>query len=702
MPFGLCNAPATFQTVMNNILSPFIDKFALVYLDDVIIYSKTKEEHEEHICKIMKILQKFKLIVSKKKCHWFQTSLLFLGHIVDGNGIKTNPDKIEKIMNWPVPTNITQVRGFLNLCTYYKRFIQGFSTIASPIYKLTLGSPKPRTKIDWGNEQQSSFELLKEKMSKTVPLVHPIPFHPFVLDTDASGTNIGAVLQQDIVVEYKQGNFNHQAYAKQLKNGNLRPNAWESRKLSKTEQNYSAQERELLAINHALKHFRGFIEGSPVLVRTDHESLKHFKTQAQVNRRLARFIDEIEFFDAYIIYQPGKEQVAADTLSRKPNTKHNKDPEETDPSLFTVQNESGDMFSTLTKYKRQLLSGFDPTLVGGGAYFVKDFKMYKPDKDKPDSPAKEVLCSHTMACGAIQDIHKELGHRNFKDVHLEISKRYWFPDMAKLIEKVLSLCKPCQIHANADERQKLPLTHVPRGKPFVKWGMDFVGPLLKTANKNVHLVTAIDYGTGWAYANPIPATSATAAISLLKEIIQNHGLPEEVVTDNGSEFLSREFKDYLSANKIIHRTTTPYHPQTNGLVERFHGTLVSLLKKACSPYNQNLWDEYLNNALFGYRVSFSHSMKASPYYMVYGSEVRLPSDNLLMEPTDENVELIYLQRNLDIRKHSNTRQHLIDDLNKRTADRYAATNNSFVEKAIRVGDLVLRKFDGRPTKLHPK
>lgn len=291
MPFGLCNAPSTFQTVMNNILAPYIDKFSLVYLDDVIIFPKTKEEHLEHIGKIMEILSKNKLVVSEKKCNWFQTSLLFLGHIVDGSGIRKNPEKVKKITDWLTQENITHVRGFLNLCTYYKRFIQGFSTIASPIYKLTEGSPKPGAKIHWTSDQQSSFEKLKEKLSTTVPLVHPLTFHPFVLDTDASGTNLGAVLQQDVLVEYKQGSFNHQTYARQLKNGNLRPIAYESRKLSKTKQNYSAQERELLAIVHALKHFRGYIEGSPVLFRTHHESLKHFKTQAQVNRRLGRFVD---------------------------------------------------------------------------------------------------------------------------------------------------------------------------------------------------------------------------------------------------------------------------------------------------------------------------------------------------------------------------------------------------------------------------
>lgn len=225
--------------------------------------------------------------------------------------------------------------------------------------------------------------------------------------------------------------------------------------------------------------------------------------------------------------------------------------------------------------------------------------------------------------------------------------------MNNIVEEVLSICEPCQIRLKPSNQKGLPLTHVPRGKPFIKWGLNFVGPLMKTASKNQFLVIAIDYGTGWAYANTIVYTFSAAAILLMREIIQNHGLPNKIVTNNGSEFLSREFTNYLKENRIKHNKTTPYHPQTNGLVERFHGTPMNSLRKSSSPYNQNLWDKYVNNALFGYCGSFSASMKCSPYFMVYSTDLRLPSDNLLMEPSAENIELIYLQRNLDIQKHRN-------------------------------------------------
>lgn len=195
------------------------------------------------------------------------------------------------------------------------------------------------------------------------------------------------------------------------------------------------------------------------------------------------------------------------------------------------------------------------------------------------------------AVSIITELHEELGHRNEKDLGAVIKERYWILNLSRLINNDLSQCKPCQIHKNPSDNLKLPMQTMARGLPFRKWGMDFVGPLTKTANGNVHLVTSIDYGTGWPYAKPISNTSATNAILLLKEIVRNHGVPEVLVTDNGTEFCSNEFSELLKDIGIEHRKTSPYHPQTNGLVERFHGTLIGSLKKICSPYDQNLWDD---------------------------------------------------------------------------------------------------------------
>jgi hypothetical protein len=197
MPFGLCNAPATFQHMMNNVLHKCLGKYALVYMDDVIVFSKSVEDHKQHIKHIFELLKQYNLVVLEKKCEWGKRNLLFLGHVVNGSGINVDNKKIKKITSWPAPCNITEVRGFLNLSMYYKRFIKEFSKIALPLYKLTEGSPKKGAPISWGREKNDAINKVKDHLTKSVLLHHPKPFSPFVLDTDASGQNIGAVLQQD-------------------------------------------------------------------------------------------------------------------------------------------------------------------------------------------------------------------------------------------------------------------------------------------------------------------------------------------------------------------------------------------------------------------------------------------------------------------------------------------------------------------------
>jgi hypothetical protein len=221
MPFGLCNAPATFQHMMNVILQECLGKFALVYLDDVIIYSKSKEEHMEHVATVFRLLKKFDLVVLAKKCEWGKKELVFLGHVVSGEGIRVESKKIEKILNWLTPINITEVRGFLNLSTYYKRFIKDFSKIATPLYTLTQGSPKKGASILWGREQQKAFKELKKHLATTIPLSHPTPFAPFFLDTDASGQNLGAVLQQDPNANPITKSFSLEEYSKTVKTRDL-------------------------------------------------------------------------------------------------------------------------------------------------------------------------------------------------------------------------------------------------------------------------------------------------------------------------------------------------------------------------------------------------------------------------------------------------------------------------------------------------
>ena len=294
--FGLTNAPATFMTLMNDIFREYLDKFVVVYLDDILIYSRTKEEHLQHVRIVLSTLRKHKLYAKLKKCELAQQQVEYTGHFISGEGISVDPRKVDTIKNWPAPTNVSEVRSFLGLASYYRKFVEKFSAIATPMTALLHKDQK----FEWSTEAQKAFDMLKEKLTTTPVLLLPDPTKPFIVTTDASDYAIGAVLSQ------KQGKGEQ-------------PVAYESRKLSPAEQNYAVHEKELLAIIHAIRTWRMYLEGQHFTVETDHASLEYIKTQSNLSRRQARWLETLQSQDFEVRYRPGKTNIVADALSRKPH-----------------------------------------------------------------------------------------------------------------------------------------------------------------------------------------------------------------------------------------------------------------------------------------------------------------------------------------------------------------------------------------------
>ena len=294
LPFGLTNAPATFMHLMHQSFRQFLDEFVLVFLDDILIFSNTLEEHEQHVKKVLDVLRREKLYAKESKCEFFKPEVEFLGHIVGRNGIRMMEDKVQAVKEWPTPTRVTDVRAFLGTAGYYRKFIRDFSRLASPLSELT----KDDVPFVWGAEQQQAFDALKKAISTAPVLILPDPKLPFVVHTDASGFAVGAVLQQD------QGN-------------GLQPVAFLSKKMLPAETRYPVHEQELLCIITALGAWRHYLHGAKFIVRTDHKSLEHFKTQPLLSARQTRWKDIIANFDFTIEYVEGKSNVVADALSRR-------------------------------------------------------------------------------------------------------------------------------------------------------------------------------------------------------------------------------------------------------------------------------------------------------------------------------------------------------------------------------------------------
>lgn len=295
MPFGLCNAPSTFERLMEAIFRGLQWKTLLIYLDDVIVFGSTVEEVIERLEAVLVRLRDAKLKLKPKKCHLFQTEVLYLGHVVSSNGISTDPAKTDSVRNWPTPTNPTDIRSFLGLASYYRRFVKKFSDVVKPLTALT----QKNQPFVWTPECETAFQTMKERLTTSPILAYPQIGVPFVLDTDASNYGIGAVLSQE-----KEGKEVVVAYA--------------SRTLSKVEQNYCVTRRELLAIVVFLKHFRHYLYGHDVLVRTDHGALRWLMNFKNPEGQVARWLEVISQYRLTLEHRPGRVHSNADGLSRRP------------------------------------------------------------------------------------------------------------------------------------------------------------------------------------------------------------------------------------------------------------------------------------------------------------------------------------------------------------------------------------------------
>ncbi|GKB77868.1 putative reverse transcriptase domain-containing protein [Tanacetum coccineum] len=290
MPFGLTNAPAVFMDLMNRVCKPYLDKFVIVFIDDILIYSKNKKEHEEHLKQILELLKKEELYAKFSKCEFWIPKVQFLGHVIDSEGIHVDPAKIESIKDWTSPKSPTEIRQFLGLAGYYRRFIEGFSKIAKPMTKLT----QKKVKFEWGDKQEAAFQLLKQKLCSAPILALPEGSEDFIAYCDASKKGLGAVLmQREKVISYA------------------------SRQLKIHEKNYTTHDLELGAVVFALKIWRHYLYGTKCTVYTDHKSLQHILDQKELNMRQRRWLELLSDYDCDIRFSHGEAKVVADALSRR-------------------------------------------------------------------------------------------------------------------------------------------------------------------------------------------------------------------------------------------------------------------------------------------------------------------------------------------------------------------------------------------------
>ncbi|CAH8594109.1 unnamed protein product [Dicrocoelium dendriticum] len=629
MPFGLSNAPATFQRLMHIVLRSWIPHHCLVYLDDVIVQGRSLEEHLANLDKVLRSLSDAGLKLRPQKCQLLKKEVTFLGHVITPEGIQSDPEKIRTIKDWPTPRTTEEVRQFLGLASYYRRFVRNFADIAGPLHRLTeKGRP-----FRWTPQCEQAFDALRQLLTTSPILAFPDlspSAGPFILGTDASDTGIGAVLSQKGA------------------DGLEHVIAYGSRCLSKPKRNYCATRKEMLALVVYTKHFRHFLLGRHFIVRTDHHSLKWLQNFRDPVRQVARWQEQLQEYDYECVHRPGKRHTNANALSRRRGHHQVGCPSCAQHHVDVISLVSSDSteWSELQKndpdlkfiYERLITEGIKPTKaemtgLSWEAHCVWSVWARLTIHDEilyyqygPNYP-KRIVVPLPKVDSVLQQLHAELGHAGQKKMEEAVEQRFWWSCQRRDIVNFCNRCHDC-LRAKPPRRPNCaPLQPILTGYPNQTVAVDIMGPLPMTTRGNRFILVLVDHFTKWCEATPLARTDAvTVARTVFVQWIARWGPPEQIHSDRGSNFESIVVSELCQLLGIRKTLTTAYHPQGNGTVERVNRSLKALLKAFIDGHHVHDWDLALPHCLLAYRSTVHASTTQSPHFMLTGREIRLPLD----------------------------------------------------------------------------
>ncbi|KAH0607133.1 uncharacterized protein H6S33_003121 [Morchella sextelata] len=623
MPFGLCNAPSAFQAMINDVLKELLDEGVVVYIDDILIYSETEKEHELLVKKVLQKLREAKLCASINKTSFHVREVEYLGYHISEEGVSMSEDKVEAVKEWPVPENIKAVQAFLGFANFYRRFIEGFSKVCKPLTDLLQKDKK----WYWTAAHEQAFEELKRLFTSAPILLHFDPSRRTVVETDASDFAKGAVLSQ---------------YGD---DGKLHPVAFYSKKFSPAEINYDIHDKEMGAIVASFREWEHMLKSceQEITVFTDHKNLEYFNSTKVLTRRQARWSEDLAGYNFKVVYRPGEKNGKTDVLSRRWDHRLGEGGEtlQPEPQIFfrpgqlvldpaklaavrvnQLQNTFLERLYTAAKedsfwqeLHRSLVErkpNLDQNLsVKNGLIFYKN-RWYIP-KDKK------------LQMEILSDTHdsKVAGHfGQFKTLE-RVKNNFFWPNMDKDVEEYVRSCDSCQ--RNKTSRHKKFGMLQPLEIPYRPWtsiSMDFIVGLPESSGFT-KIWVIVDRFSKMAHYIPLPTLNKTEDLAklFLKEVWRLHGLPDDIVSDRDSRFISHFWQSLMSLLNVKLKMSTSFHPQTDGQTERVNQTLEHYLRSYCS-YQQDDWAELLPLAEYAYNSAVSESTKVSAFYANYGYEPR--------------------------------------------------------------------------------
>lgn len=659
LPFGLTNAPATFMTLMNDVFREELDSCVIIYLDDILVFSKTVEQHKSHLDQVLRKLRENKLYAKLSKCEFFRSELGFLGHVISQEGVAVDPAKVKSIIDWPPLTCVNDIQSFLGLVNYYRRFIPDLAKTAAPLTELL----KKENPFIWSSTQETAFKNLKNALTNAPVLTIFDPDKEVSVHTDASQFAIGAVLVQED-----------------------KPVAFESRKLSSAEINYPVHEKEQLAVVHALQKWRVYLHSrpEPFPIYTDHQSLKYLDTKNSLSPRQTRWMEKLAEFNYDIRYRKGSLNVVPDALSRRPDHQLSVITESSlevgvdvlDLCREAIVNDKyfGNIFDQASKITDEN-DPFEFLVANNLLYLKKGMRVCIPDL-----PAVKTKLMHEMHDAQVA------GHYGTEKTYARLAELCYWPNMRKSIKHYVESCHVCKTAKSRTTKENGLLQPLPiPDSPWTHIAMDLVTHLPKTKNKHDAIAVFVDRFSKSAVFVPCK-TSCTAkelAQLFFQHVFKNHGAPKSIVSDRDPRFTSLFWSNLFSCLGTSLDMSTAHHQQTDGQSERTIQTLKQYLRMYTSKA-QDDWDELLYHAEFAYNSAKSAATELSPFEVMYGYLPHTPASLMLEKP----LQLHQPNVRDEMQKHRNRFKMVYDalqDSHKQYADQY---NNRKQDTSFQVGDLV--------------